>query len=424
MLREGASKAQLAAQMAQVRGAEERARAALEEKKASEGAVEAAKDRQETAKEQYDLQAKLVNQLLQLDKAQQEIEEGKVPGVPKVPKEAKEALEALGLAMPEPAAWDITSRISDAIDRAKAALKEKLKEIVQPLLDAWEEIKRQAGRLGDAWDEFTARIGRAWDALKEKFPFLQTLEDWVKNLPTSLSELKDAWGTFKTDVIGYWNELKEQFPIFLDIEDWFKRMPDHIDYTSKFLSGVFGNSIRGIVRLLVLGGEGVALSWALGVIDDFFRNILPDAIQVFIDGVLLQLAIGLSNAAEAAEWLKDALEELGGLKNILATVGVGLVPFLGQSPSPLERGLTGVNKALAKLDATMFSRMGSIATALGDTRQYRQPRVAAGIMAGATTTQHVTVDIGDVYISDREEGDRFSQRVEGAVLAALKRGRV
>ncbi|MBU0847160.1 hypothetical protein KKH23_08210, partial [Patescibacteria group bacterium] len=161
MLREGATKAQLAAQMVQVRGAEEQARAALEEKKISEDAVDAAKDRQEVAKEQYDLQSKLVNQLLQLDKAQQEIEEGKVPGVPKVPK-AKEILEALGLEMPEPAAWDITSGISDAIDRAKAALAEKLKELFKPLTDAWAEIQKDLGRLGDAWGEFKKILDDFW----------------------------------------------------------------------------------------------------------------------------------------------------------------------------------------------------------------------------------------------------------------------
>ena len=67
--------------------------------------------------------------------------------------------------------------------------------------------------------------------------------------------------------------------------------------------------------------------------------------------------------------------------------------------------------------------MGNMVTALGG-MQYRQPRMLAGMAAGSTTTQHVTVDIGDVYISDREEGDRFSRRVEDAVLAALKVGRV
>lgn len=419
MLREGASEAQLAAQMLEIRGAEERARLAREELKTSKVASEAAKDRKDVAKEEYDLQAKLVDQLLKLDKAQRDIEKEKEAAAKK-PKKGEPLIP--GMEMPEPAGWDITSRISEAIDRAKAALKEKLKELFKPLTDAWAEIQKQLGKLSDTWSQFKIDVGKAWEGLKEKYPILQAIEDWVKNLPTSLSELKLAWSEFKTDVLGYWAEIKEQYPIFEEIEDWFKRMPDHISYVSSFLTGIFANSIRGIVRLLVIGGEGVALSWALGIIDDFFKNILPDAIQVFIDGALLQLAIGLDNAAKAARGLKSALEELGGVKNALATVGVGLIPFLGKSPSPLEKGLTGVNRALRELDANLFTRMSSISTALGGTRLYREPRMAAAAPAGSTTTQQITLDFGDVYISDREEGDRFQGRVENAVLAALKVG--
>ena len=187
MLREGASKAQLAAQMTQVRNAEKQAATAREEVNASQAASEAATERQETAQEQYDLQSKLLNQLLQLDKAQQDIAEGKVPAIPGAPKVKAGEPIIPGLEIPEPGAWDITSSIGEAIERAKEKLKEKLKELFKPLTDAWAEIQRQNALLADESLAFSMRVGLAWGDLKTQYPFLQTVEDWVKEQPKNIN---------------------------------------------------------------------------------------------------------------------------------------------------------------------------------------------------------------------------------------------
>ena len=403
MLREGASRAQLAVQMIQVRNAEKQAATAREEVNASQAASEAATERQETAQEQYDLQSKLLNQLLQLDKVQQDIAEGKVPAIPEAPKIKAGEPIIPGLEMPEPGAWDITSRISDAIDRAKAKLKEKLKELFKPLTDAWAEIQRQGALLADESLAFSIRVGLAWDELKKQHPFLQDLETWVKDQPDLLTALGSAWDIASGKIADGWAILKEDYPILQTIEDWILEQIDKLPTLSQVWAS-FSSTVGGI-------WERMKEKWD----ESRLKESIVDWIESQIDRLpILQEEWGKFRDKLISYWndLREAWDE-GRIWEFL----------IGHSPSPLEKGLRGINRELGRLDTSVFSKMGNMVTALGG-MQYRQPRMAMATPMGSTTTQHVTVDIGDVYISDREEGERFQSRVEYAVVSALKMDRI
>ena len=455
MLREGATKAQLAAQMVQVRGAEEQARAALEEKKASESAVEAAKDRQEVAKEQYDLQAKLVNQLLKLDEAQKDIEKEKAlaklkKGEPIIPE----------MEMPEPATWDITSGISDAIDRAKAALADKLKELFKPLTDAWAKIQEDLGRLGDAWDKFKKTLDEFWASPTRKgiSAFFETLfpegtlgrmVNWTTQallltgafvalklavgllfsplglLIVSLAILAGMWEANNEEIMVTNEQLRILAVIALQkastsaTQLWeiikfklFKALND---------ASTSATQLSDILDLKFFG----ALNSASTAATQLWEIIKFKTFQILttVSNYLTETALGAWNGiTNAIDNLKEAATKFWDwLSTHVFSFKINLpkLPDWATPGSPLP-----IHVAWKNFAADMRTIQSGLTAALDIPRLYREPRMAMAAPMGSTTTQHVTVDIGDVYISDREEGEMFQSRVEAAVLGALKRGRV
>lgn len=180
MLRSGATKEQLQAQMAIVNAREDEADAATEQRAAAEAELATAQEGIEILREQVELQSELVDQLLNLTKAQIQMPDmaaalgGSAGGL-------GEAGEGLGAAV----AGGFTKSINTAFENLKASLREKFfgeGGIFRPLIDAWnEQIAPELVKIQDAWNNLVATFGEAWDQFMSN-PLVQAFIDWIKKI--------------------------------------------------------------------------------------------------------------------------------------------------------------------------------------------------------------------------------------------------
>lgn len=229
LLRAGVSRDILKAKLAELNVAEE----GVETAKAQRAE---AKERIGSLEEEAKLQDKLVGQLIALGKAAMPpavttaaaAAAARMRGV-KPPGVAEIAMPEIVL--PTPAEFDITSRISEAIDSAKAAMKEKMAGLFQPFTDAWERMK--TGPLAEiglafsklwipakaAWDDFWLGFSPGWENMKI------TLAEFYEEIKPKLDEawlgIRDLWDEAKTAALGLWVALGLVNPALdLNAETW------------------------------------------------------------------------------------------------------------------------------------------------------------------------------------------------------------
>jgi hypothetical protein len=201
LLREGAAKDILDAKLEQIKAAEDERDAAAEDARAAETNIDA-------LKEQADLQKKLVKQLLAMAKAMEQATAaaraaakaraaavaGEMPGMP---------------GMPDPADWDISSKIKEAIDEAKIVMRAKLLELFAPIIEVWNETGKPAlDEISEAFLGLGEDVVEAMKKIQEFVddPLIPTWDIFWKMtmkegvLPV-LQDLLDLFGFVYTDIV-------------------------------------------------------------------------------------------------------------------------------------------------------------------------------------------------------------------------------
>jgi hypothetical protein len=144
------------------------------------------------------------------------------------------------------------------------------------------------------------------------------------------------------------------------------------------------------------------LIWALGKV----LNILwrPGG---FIEGV-----------TTIASVVKDAANAWGDLVKKIDKATEAALPYIGHSPSPLEKGITGASSALVGMIPTI-DHMTRAFTRATTASPIPVAAPATSVMAtGATTTKNSTLNIGTVVINSGMSWSDFKTKVERAIIAA------
>jgi len=403
LLRAGASENELQTQLGLINASEDNMRAAIGQVGAQEDALDAAKKRQEELEAEEKLQQNIVDQLLQVNDAlkEQEKETAKA-GVKAGPKaKAGAPIETPAEVLGIPEGMGLGGRIGASIDAMKLQLQEKFKGMFEPITTAWDNMVKKVSGLGTVWDEFKVTVGEAWTALGEKYPILQDIQAWVENLPGLLqtlgSSLKDDFLSAMTAVGDYVRDvLKPLFDSFVD-----------------FSLAALNLALIGITALWK---EEIlpALQAVWKEITDYTMPIfqtLSDFLSDLWENVISKLADGFTNVTKALKSLTDWFNKW---TKKLKEMTDNVEPIEAHSPSPLEKGLAGINKQMQILATTRMpalANMGSqMAGALAPTQ-----------MLAPQSSTAITMNMGGNTFNGGASDAVFNARVEQSLRRNLRR---
>ena len=400
LLRAGASDAELQTQLGLINAAEDNMRATIGQVGAQEDALKAAKERQDLLTEEEKRQQNIVDQLLAVNDAlkKQEKEKAKAPGAVKGPG---------GVVLPGPVGdaivpegFSITSRIGDAVEAMKQQLKTKFADMFKPINDAWDEMVKKVSGLGTVWDEFKVTVGEAWGVLKEKFPILQDIEDWVTNLPENLKIL----GT----------SLKE---------DFLGAMAAVGDYINDVLKPLFDSFVAFSLAALELSLANLTKLWnenILPALKDVWAYLEENVIPIFItlgdiltdlwENVISKLADGFVSVTKALKTLTDWFNRWT-IK--LREMKKNVDPIESKSPSPIEKGLMGINKQLQVLATTRLPALANMGM------QMRGAMAPIQQLAPQSSTSIVNNMGGNTFNNGQSEA-AFHARVQQSMRRTLR----
>ena len=233
------------------------------------------------------------------------------------------------------------------------------------IIAIWQLLKRVAtavfGALKDFWDKNGAQIKdsfvRIWTSLVS---ILSSLWNGIKTAAVIIfGFLKQFWETWGSTIITYfksaWNVISTIFTtVFTLLSDIFAIFAALFsgDWEAlwKNVKKFFSDAVLGLVNILstVFNGIVAVLSSIWSVISEKVEGI----VQTIIEGIGKAVEWIKSLPEQALEWgrnLIDSLVEgiknaLGGLWDILATVGEKIASFFGfdvDIPSPSDGGSTG-----------------------------------------------------------------------------------
>jgi len=409
MLRAGAPQAQLDAKLKQINAQETAAESADKE-------AQAAKDGMEVLKDRIALQDKLIAKLIELSKASEDTKAGGdkaaagVRGMASAVQELTDAMTGI-----TPGTWDISTRISEAVDSAKAMLMERLAYIFQPLTDAWNNTIGPALGKDGLYGQFilfkdnVSRIGEEWWGNAEGV-FLRFVDllsiDVTGSMSGLSSEILTRFGpnlthlglVVKNDLLPFLQSLgnvelaivhKGMEAIAVVIYD---RLLPGIE-TFKTVMSTFGG-------ILV-------------------KKFLPPFLD-FIDLAINPLSTGLENIGKFLDTMTLSLQTFADVLNSLDISA--LLPFLGNSPSPLERGLTGIGRAMSELSAM---RLPAFNTAISQMQPMPYSGGAGGgsfVTNSPNNSRSVVLNMGPTYIYGNADLARRNQEAVGAVRRELRRG--
>lgn len=269
LLRAGASDEVLKAKLAEINAAEDQRDVAVEAVKEAEAADRAAKERRDELAEQARLQGLLVDELLEMQEAQDasaEALKGIGKGLASVAKGLK-GVEGLGdmLAMPDAVEMgdDITDTMTTAIDEAKLQLEEEFATIFAPLTEAWKQAEPALIQLETAFGGLMTTLTPVWEFIVEEVaPTIAEAWGIISSTGTEAwdmisSSLEDAKATIGgaledlgIDFEGLgitWEDVKENF--LGSIVSFAARTAAKIDFVAR----VVASFISGIASAIKLG---------------------------------------------------------------------------------------------------------------------------------------------------------------------------
>lgn len=327
-LREGADPAYLRSKLAEINASERAAQAAYEEQKAAETDLEAKEEQLTVIEEMLELQKRLVDQLLELTKAQiiqpEPLDLGAAAGAAAAVGD-EEPIEPLP-PLPEielPDEEAIRAKIDEIFATAKAEVEKQIKE----LRKAFDE-----SGIGQAFDNMTAAWRNAWTNATTWYetdvqPILDRIVAWWEERVPGLEEsfgkmgktLSATWETMK-EVLAEVNERLDE----AGLEDIGVSLEQVLDFIAALIVGIAG----GITLVIALLG-----GLATGIIGGFLtaKAVLAEAWKDITEGVEKIRDALYRIFYEGATWealgdlLEGIFEVIGGV--IEATLGT-IVGFI------------------------------------------------------------------------------------------------
>ncbi|MHA1962506.1 MAG: hypothetical protein ACW99U_20075, partial [Candidatus Thorarchaeota archaeon] len=402
LLRESAGPKTLQAQLGLINAAEGSLQVARDQVNAQEDAIKTAKERQKQLGTEKDLQKSVVDQLLSVNDALNQQEKDREKAAKSTSARKAKGVAPISEALTEGfAPVGLGGRIGGAIDKLKEQLKEKFKDIFKPLGEAWQAIKEDIGGLGDVWDKFVVVVGEAWGKIKEKFPFIQEVEDWVNRLlsPEGLQKLADFF------TVTLWGAMK-------DVWEWVKVTFEPL-WTS--LGGLFTSLLGASFRKFMTWWD--ELLAAISEVDRFMREeFLPwwekkgaPFFAEFISGLESGLAGVQSMIETVAGWIDSLARAIDNLDVSK------LWPFVGFSPSPLAVGLKSINDELAIMSNMRMPALGQLTPSMQGAFSSSMP------MMGSMSSPNITVNAGGNTINSGMDEAAFDARLERGLRRVLSR---
>lgn len=353
LVAEGASPEILAAKKKEFDEAKERLKLAKAEEKEAESQKKIADKQVKPLQLQAEQQERLLDALSRIAEEQEKIfKAAKIPSL----KGLKEEVEEIAAAMADivPAEFDITSPLAGAIEKAKAALKEKLKGLFQPIIDEWEKTKavweERVGPVREKWEEFSATINQVWE---EKLkPAFESLQDWLaEKVPIAMETLSDFWE-------------QTLLPAFEDMKNWLAdKIPGALETLRGFwedtllpaLKAVWDFIENSIVPLFKVLAElvGVTLTLSLEALTGLWENVLLPVLRddvVPALGTFQEVLDSISSAIETViGWVKKLIEKIKKIK---------LPSFMVRgSRTPFELSLLGIADAMRQLSTVELPKL-------------------------------------------------------------------
>lgn len=334
LLRSGASRDVLDQKLAEINAEEKRSDTIAASITKEEAAAKGQKEKLAGLKEEASLQDALVKELLALNKAL-------------TPKEIKAGAGVKGVkgkagVTPEVAAVfefpkiDLAGKIGRAIEDMKQSIRDKLKGSLSPFTKLKEKIEELIEDLKPKLVEFGTILAAAWTTAKEDSPFLQDLEDGLANIPDKVQDVIDIFGDMITlawePVKKFWDTALQ--PMFVAIG---KVIDALVETTLEDLHTTWLKILEKMQELWDFIGPFIA-PW---------EGSLKTVMDVFTKQVLEPLNTGF---ATLGGWVQNVTGWLETLADMISNRDwSGIDPFVGESPSPLEKGLRGITRALADM---------------------------------------------------------------------------
>jgi len=478
LLRAGASDAELQTQLGLINASEDNMRAVVGQVGAQENALKAAKARQDQLTEEEKLQQNIVDQLLRANDAL--TEKAKAEGVAVQPGGGGVLGGGIipGLEDIVPGGFDISSRMTDAIDAMKAQMKEKLADIFAPLTTAYEEDWKPAiARVTQSWNQLVYDFSEFWTS-----PAGQGIKDFFANLfpegtATNFAAIATAFGLIAGAIAavgivaavatsplgllagavlvlsGLWAAHDEELLTTADqisfiVKHYAKEMGLLEDETTTgwaAINEIVSNSFleRDDMRAREANKQGLFFDtldekakWAWDAMKEGYALMFSDIKEgwtLFADDVVTiveewtanliteigrllteafePLRVGLEGVSEWIGKIKTKFQEFIDLN--WAKVKEGLGWGIGHSPSPLEAGLTGINKQLQVLATTRLPALASMGSQM------------AGAMApmqqlSPQSNTSITNNMGGNTFNNGTSEAAFNARVEQAMRRQLR----
>lgn len=344
MLREGASREKLQAKLAEINAAEKEKQAAATERQ------NAATDLDDL-KEQALLQEKLVSQLVELARAQQQ---AAAAG-------AAAAAGGGGLAVPGAEAmagvWDLGTRLSAAIEEAKAALADRIPGLLAPLRDAWSEIQATLFGREEGW-VFDAETMRPMFIEGQEGLLQRWDKFWNEDLPGAMEDFSTFADAFIDDPFGTLGQkIGDAFK-----ESWETTGKAEVTGT---LENILGVLVPGPVQLarFIRDAAVFAQDVIIGLVDGF-RRAWP---------LVSELLFGNVNAAGKVSGITASSGLVGGL---ISSFTDRVDSFIEAGRKLVEGVISGIRQKIA--DAISTARgvadtiLGIIRDALGEHSQSKE----------------------------------------------------
>lgn len=396
LLRAGADPSALDAQLARINAAEEERRVALAAEEAAKKNLELREGGEAEAKKEAAAYQEIIDQLLMYNDALTEQErqllgraprgKGMPPRRPGVPGGAVGGL-------------DIGGAIGAAIDAAKEKIKQKFRDLLGSIRDVWE---RGLARLREKWDGFVEKLGLAWGNLKEKYPILQDIEDWVVGLPEKIrSMISTGWDKFMGALDSIWSFITTYIsPLFIVLKDIL----------------IEGVKTKVLDLAMAWFGEGGLLE-GLEAVKNFWDIHFQPFLEEAWPKALAELkATYIDPLTQSIDFLKGALESattwLGNLLEKARTANLEKLKWLvGRSPSPLAIGAQTAADAIERLATVSIPKMNSALS-------YRQP-MAGG--ASFRPASHTTQQSNRFAFNTNVNSGMDQAMFEAAVMRVIRR---
>lgn len=414
-LRAGASKDVLARKLAEINATQKAADASVLEVDAAKQSLDSAKEQNDVMKEQLALQKQVLDQVLSLAKAQQEL------ATPAVGKGGGGGGGGGGLNVPggptgrEMTGYGATPQelINQAIEDAKASMKTKLGEL-------WETIKAEIGeQLGPSFEGFKTALGglldknnQVWDKIMAK---VTDAKDYVSG---EIEWAKTTWSTWWDEhgksVEIIWEKIKK---VFEDVTKW---ITDNI--VTPWLDAFKANWTTSWDNI----GAGLSAAWDLMKIKiedalDIFGNLVDtwaaaattDWGKVFNnigDTIVRSFEKGI---ADAWGWLMEQVDKLVAQlpESVRKALGMG-------SPSkPFMAIGANIDTSLAKGMQDNLSSVRGAATNVATTAF--APAMALSPVNTSNITNSSTLNMGGVNVNNQMDLNILMAMVQRSMIKGL-----